>query len=252
MAFPVIWSPALKQFTLPTEEIHVWRASLNLDAAVMQRLKSNLCEDEISRADRFHFDCDRDHFIAARGILRELLSLYLNESPAAIRLIYGPQGKPALLENDEARLHFNLSHSHGLSVLAFAHAREVGIDLEPIRRTFAGDDIAERYFSAAELVELRALPSWLKTDGFFLCWTRKEAYIKARGEGLHVPLDSFTVSLTPGQPEKLQSSDELRWKLQAFEPAEKFAGALVGEGQDWRARFWEWNPFLSPNARAGK
>ncbi len=137
-------------------------------------------------------------------------------------------------------MRFNISHSHGLAVLAFARNREIGIDLEPIRPEFAGEEIAERYFSAQELAELRALPAALRPEGFFLCWTRKEAYVKARGLGLQVPLDSFSVSLTPGQPEILQSVDSARWSLRSFAPAPNFVAAIVEEGQDWHPRYWNW------------
>ena len=125
---------------------------------------------------------------------------------------------------------------------AFALGREVGIDLEPIRPDFTGDDIAGRYFSHQELKELRALSPDLRPEGFFLCWTRKEAYLKARGEGLQVPLDSFSVSLTPGEPEVLESADSSRWSLRSFEPAPRYVAAVVGEGKGWRLRHWERKP----------
>ena len=199
--------------------------------------------DEKSRAARFRFARDRNHFIAARGILRELLGGYLHRSPAELEFDYGPSGKPALrTEGPSSPVRFNLSHSHGLAVYAFALGREVGIDLEPIRPDFAADDIAGRYFSTRELNELRALPPELRPEGFFLCWTRKEAYVKARGEGLQIPLDSFSVSLTPGEPEVLESADSSRWSLRSFEPAPRYVAAVVGEGQGWRLRHWERKP----------
>ena len=126
---------------------------------------------------------------------------------------------------------FNLSHSHGLAVYAFALGREVGIDLEPIRPDFVSDDIAGRYFSTQELNELRALSPESGLEGFFLCWTSKEAYVKARGEGLQIPLESFSVSLTPGQREVLESADSSRWGLHSFQPAPRYVAAIVGEGK---------------------
>jgi len=118
------------------------------------------------------------------------------------------RGKPALdLEETQQCVRFNLSHSHGLAVFAFSLDREIGIGLELIRFNFATDEIAVRYFFPRELAEWRALPSDSRAEGFFLCWTRKEAYVKARGAGLHFPLDSFSVSLTPGKPEILESAD---------------------------------------------
>jgi 4'-phosphopantetheinyl transferase len=137
-------------------------------------------------------------------------------------------------------VHFNLSHSRGLAVYAFARSRELGIDLEPIRPEFAGENIAERHFSSQELNEWHRLPPELRAEAFFLCWTRKEAYVKARGEGLQIPLASFSVTLTPGQPEELHSPDAARWHLHSFQPAPGYAAAVVGEGKDWRLLQWDW------------
>jgi 4'-phosphopantetheinyl transferase len=230
------------ELALPEGEIHIWRANLDLGPEVLNRLMITLDTAEQSRAARFYFSRDRDYFIACRGILRELLGEYLGSSPASIEFFYGAHGKPAHRpEDSRSPIRFNISHSSGLAVLAFARSREIGIDLESIRPEFAGEEIAERYFSAQELVELRALPPALKPEGFFHCWTRKEAYVKALGLGLQVPLDSFSVSLTPSQPEILRSVDSYRWSLRSFEPAPNFVAAIVGEGRDWQPRFWNWS-----------
>ena len=139
---------------------------------------------------------------------------------------------------------FNLSHSHGLAVIAVGAGREVGIDVELLRPEFAGEDIAKRYFSAREVRELAQLPVGSRTEGFFRCWTRKEAYIKARGEGLHVPLDSFSVSLSPDRFPELLSADESRWKIESLVPSSeaerRYAAALVAEGKDWASRYFNW------------
>jgi 4'-phosphopantetheinyl transferase len=209
----------------------------------MREFEGTLSTDEKVRSERFHFARDRDHFIAARGILRQLLASYSQSSPAELQFSYGAQKKPALMaKNMAAAVRFNLSHSHGLAVFAFSEQREVGIDLELIQPGFATDGIAERYFSARELAELRALPPQKMSEGFFHCWTRKEAYVKAHGAGLHIPLDSFDVTLTPGAPERLRSTDSERWSLCSFEPASQYVGAIVGEGKGWRASYWDWTP----------
>jgi 4'-phosphopantetheinyl transferase len=237
------WLRPSAELKLAEDEVHVWRAQLDLAPTALRRLESTLAIDEDSRAARFLFARDREHFIAARGILRELLGAYLNRSAAELGFDYRPQGKPSLRVGEtESTLRFNLSHSHGYAVFAFARNRELGIDLESIRPGFAGEEIAKRYFSKQELTEMRALPPGLRAEGFFLCWTRKEAYVKARGGGLQIPLDSFHVSLTPGQPEKLQSADANRWSLHSFEPAPRFVGAIVTEGKIFRLRFWDWKP----------
>jgi 4'-phosphopantetheinyl transferase len=240
---PCNWSFPPTKLELAEDEIHLWRASLDLRKEVLDRCASILSQDERLRASRFLFPRDRDHFVAARGILRELLGKYAADSPALVEFQYGERGKPALrAENGKPLVRFNLSHSHGLAVYAFARNRELGIDLEPIRPEFSGEDIAERYFSPQELEEWRRLTPELRAEAFFLCWTRKEAYVKARGEGLQIPLASFSVTLTPGQSETLQSVDSARWRLLSFRPASGYAAALAGEGKDWRLLQWDWRP----------
>jgi len=164
-----------------------------------------------------------------------------------VEIDYGAQGKPILREGQlKSEIRFNVSHSNGLAVYAVARGRELGIDIEAIRTDFG--DTAEHCFSIQERSELRSLPPALTIQGFFLCWTRKEAYVKARGLGLQIPLNTFSVSLTPGQPERLQSFDSHRWKLCSFEPGPRFAGAVVGEGHGWRLRQWDWTAHLNHSA----
>ena len=190
------------------------------EPTILRSLEATLADEEKARAARFIFERDRDRFIAARGILRDLLGRYLRCAPQTIEFVYGPRGKPAVA-GAAARpdICFNLSHSHGLAVVAIGREREVGIDVELIRPEFAGEEIAKRYFSAKEIAELSRLPAELRTEGFFLCWTRKEAYIKAKGDGLQIPLDSFDVSLSPGRPATLSSADESRWGIESFVPS---------------------------------
>ena len=223
-------------------EIHIWRADLDLPAPALGRLDSTLGEDEKSRAARFVHARDRDHFIAARGILRELLGVYLKQPADQVQFRYGKHGKPRLAtECSETTITYNLSHSYGLAAYAISNGLELGIDVELIRPEFAGEDIAARYFSEEEMAELRALPIELRADGFFRCWTRKEAYVKARGEGLSIPLDSFSVSLTPGQPDVLNSADSKSWTLRSFAPKPGYIGAVVGHGQNLRFSHFAWS-----------
>jgi 4'-phosphopantetheinyl transferase len=245
MTDPVIWSSPPKKLELPESEIHIWRANLDLEPEVLDRLASTLDNDENARAARFHFVRDRDHFAACRGILRELLGGYVGSSPVSIQFAYGEFGKPAQHPRDSGPpIRFNLSHSSGLAVFAFARNCEIGIDVEAISAEFAGEEIARRYFSIREVAELMSLPAQTRPEGFSLCWTRKEAYVKARGTGLQVPLDSFSVSLTPSQPERLDSEDSDRWYLRSFQPAPNFAAALayerVQEANDFHLRYWDW------------
>lgn len=243
----VEWSSVAQNPVLKSGEIHVWRALLSLEQSLLRHLESTLADDEKARAARFIFDRDRDHYIAARGILRDLLSGYIGCLAETIKFAYGPRGKPALADRDsKSTVCFNLSHSHGLALMAVGAGREVGIDVELLRPEFAGEDIAKRYFSEREVRELTLLPVESRTEGFFRCWTRKEAYIKARGDGLHIPLDSFSVSLSPDRFPELSSADESRWKIESLIPSPQrepaYAAAVVAEGKEWASRHFEWKP----------
>lgn len=242
----VNWSRHGDTLTLPENEIHVWRAWLEVDARERERLASHLSEDELLRANRFVFPSDRNHFMVARGRLRELLAMYLQCSPEDLQFRTGQYGKPSL--PDDINVRFNLTHSYGLALYGFAKQRELGIDVEKIRPEFASEEVAERYFSVAERRELRELPPELRTTAFFLCWTRKEAYVKAHGDGLQIPLDSFDVSLTPGQPETLRSMDSGRWSMRSFGPAPEYVASVLGEGRFQSIRFWSAgvDPVLKP------
>jgi 4'-phosphopantetheinyl transferase len=235
------WAPNSEHFEFEDQEIHVWRAYLDGEEIGLHRFEETLAPDEKARANRFVFPQDRNRYVAARGALRELLGRYLNRSPAELEFDYTSKGKPSLGATlNERSIQFNVAHSRGLALLAFALGRNLGIDVEFVRPEFPGDEIAERYFSPKEVMELRTLPPSLRAEGFYLCWTRKEAYIKATGEGLHIPLESFNVSLTPGRPERLESVDSSRWSMRSLYPDPLYAGALVAEGQHLRLRQWGW------------
>jgi 4'-phosphopantetheinyl transferase len=234
-------SQAAGSFQLTKQEVHIWQARLDVDSAAIQRLSSYLSGHEKQRASRFVVAKDGVRFTVARGILRELLGGYLGQLPGDIRLETGPRGKPSVPASAGAPdLRFNLSHSHGFALYAFALERELGIDVEKIRPEVVLEGIEKNYLSVRELQELRALPDELRPEGFFLCWTRKEAYIKARGEGLHIPLHSFDVSLTPGKPAILNSTDRDRWSVHSLQPEPGFAGALVAEAHGGPLRLREW------------
>jgi 4'-phosphopantetheinyl transferase len=213
------------------DEIHVWHAALDRDEKMIRQLESALSLSEKARAARFHFANDRNRFIAARGLLRELLGKYLHQPPASLEFSYGKHGKPFLSgENLSSELSFNLSHSAGLAVYAIAKKRNLGIDVEHVRPEAAGEDIAGRYFSAREVSDLRSLPPDARVQGFFHCWTRKEAFLKATGMGLQIALDSFAVSLLPESPAEFLSGVEPQWQLAAYHPVEGYVAALVYDG----------------------
>ena len=224
---------------LPADEVHVWLAKL--DDYPADSFKVMLAADELARAARFHFDRDRNHFIVARALLRKLLAAYLDIGAGELQISYAEKGKPSLEKSGRGSLKFNVAHSHGLGIYAFSWDREVGIDLEFIREDLADEKIAERFFSQSEISSLRGLPADLRKQGFFDCWTRKEAYIKARGDGLSMPLDEFDVSLRPGEAAALLRNHKdpvevTRWSMQSVAVPAGFVGALVAQGQDWRLK----------------
>jgi 4'-phosphopantetheinyl transferase len=229
---------------LPADEVHVWLAKL--DDYPADSFKVMLAADELARAARFHFDRDRNHFIVARALLRKLLAAYLDIGAGELQISYAEKGKPSLEKSGRGSLKFNVAHSHGLGIYAFSWNREVGIDLEFIREDLADEKIAERFFSPSEIHSLRDLPAELRKQAFFNCWTRKEAYIKARGEGLSIPLDEFDVSLRPGEEAALlrnhkDPGEVTRWSMQSVAVPAGYVGALVAQGQDWRLKTFSLN-----------
>jgi len=227
------------------EEIHVWHAALDRGETFVGQLELSLSMEEKARADRFHFANDRNRFVVARGLLRELLGGYLHRATEELEFSYGQHGKPALSgASASSGLCFNLSHSSGVAVYAIARGRNLGIDVEHIRADAAGDDIAERYFSAREVSDLRMLPTEERVEGFFRCWTRKEAYLKATGMGLQIALGSFAVSLAPGQPAEFLSGVDPRWHLAACNPAEGYAAALAYDGAPCHVEYFSVDSYL--------
>ena len=239
------WEPAPPRPRLDGDEVHVWRAALARTPREVEALEGLLSEDELRRAGRFHFRRDRANFVVARGTLREILSLYAGPPPRLLRFDYNAFGKPELAGAHAAtRVRFNLSHAGGLALYAVAEGREVGVDVEAVRESVSCEELAASFFSRREVAALLALPARDRRGAFFDCWTRKEAYIKARGEGLSLPLDSFDVSLTPGEPAALlRTSDErdaAGWTLRELTPGDGYAAAVAVEGVGWRLRCWRW------------
>jgi len=194
---------------------------------------SLLSRDELARAGQFVRETDRRRFVVARARLRELLAERLNTSPRVIGLTYGRAGKPALAPRSGcSSLRFNVSHCGDVAAFALVHGCEVGVDIEEVRPLTDADDMAALVFSENERAEYRALPAEEKCCGFFNGWTRKEAFVKAVGDGLGYPLDQFDVSLAPGKPAKLlrvsgEPADRTPWTLDVFEPAPGMVGAIV-------------------------
>jgi 4'-phosphopantetheinyl transferase len=239
------WSSSPAPFTLSSDEIHIWRVNLNQPAAQVEKFLDTLASDERDRAERFHFVKDRKHFIVARGFLRFILGCYLKTNAGQLRFCYGPYGKPALNgEQRHSEIRFNLSHSHGLALYAVTCGREIGVDIEYVRADFASEQIARNFFSPQEVEALCAVPSEARVRAFFNCWTRKEAYIKATGRGLSQSLDSFDVSLAPGEPAALLRNEEnpkeaALWSLHELKVENNYAAAIAVEGHGFHIRCWQ-------------
>ncbi len=233
---PVIWRNPPESFALQVDEVHIWRLGLDWSAAQIQQLGQVLAQDERERAGRYRSERDRMHFIARWSCLRWLLGRYLDVPPSEIGFAYGPYGKPELAADFVGSdVHFNLSHSAGVALLGFTRCGEIGIDIERIRLDFDDQAIGGSFFSSVERAALAALPVAARVEAFFACWTRKEAYLKARGDGLSIPLDQFDVSLAPGEPARLLGArgyveDIARWNLFDLKPESGYAGAVCVSG----------------------
>ena len=226
---------ARQRATSLTDDVEVIVARPDVGADAVSASAKLLSNEERERAARFAFEPDRRRYIVTRALLRQLLAARLGIPPEAVELAAGARGKPALAGQLAASaLRFNVSHCQDVAVYAFASGREVGIDVEAVRELPDADDVAARWFSPREYAAYRALAPEERPLGFFQCWTRKEAFIKALGDGLYHPLDRFDVTLAPGEPARILRvedvpGDRCRWRLEGFSPVPGFVAAVVAE-----------------------
>jgi 4'-phosphopantetheinyl transferase len=226
--------------------VHVWAATLNLTPAALAASSTTLCAAEIERANRFRLMRDRNRFVAGRGLLRVLLSRYLQIEPREVKFSYGTHGKPSLGKVFAGSgLCFNLAHSHNLALLAVTTAGPVGVDVERIDPMADTRPLVARFFSARESAAFDRLPTDLKPAAFFNLWTRKEAWLKATGEGISHLLDQVEVSFAPGAPARLLSlpgdgRTAEEWDLYDLSPAPGFAAALAIATRSPRPCCWSW------------
>jgi 4'-phosphopantetheinyl transferase len=226
------WISSPKCPVLGMGDIHVWLINLVIGAINQEKLKSFLSADEKLRTDRFHFDHDRIRYVAARGAMRAILSTYVGVPSDQLEFRYGKQGKPNFEPDSAGKfLSFNLSHSGDLAIMAVGRNRNIGIDVERIRTDCSYEEIALAYFSADEFKFLTSLRPENRAKGFFDCWTRKEAYIKARGGGLQIPRENFDVSLELDAPGCFRRDVDSRWHMFAFLAVRGYPAALVYDGR---------------------
>jgi 4'-phosphopantetheinyl transferase len=231
------------RFAVNSGEIHLWRVDLDVADARQRKLEKLLSEDEQARAARFLFPRDRARFITCRGVLRELLARYLGEDPRGLRFGYAPHGKPAL-KAAGTPLHFNVSHSQSLALIAIRGDGEVGVDVEQLRAIEEAEAIARRYFAPREHATIRDLTGDERIAAFFRCWTRKEAMLKATGEGI-ANLDAVEVAVRSEDPIRVlairgSSAEEVaRWRLDHVEPGAGFVGAIASPQGAQRVTAWQ-------------
>ncbi len=229
---------------LAENEVQLWRADLEAIGADESRWQTVLSSDETVRAARFHFPQDRQRFVASRAVLRTILAGYLAIDPADVNFSYSSKEKPLLgPAHGGSDVMFNVSHSGGIALFAFTRHFDIGIDVEQVRRDFDLDAIARRFFSAHEQSQLAALPADERVEGFFRCWTRKEAYIKATGDGLSLPLSQFDVSLVAEETNALRATrpdaaEVGRWLLREVPGGHGYIAALCVRGQEWKLNGW--------------
>jgi len=218
-------------------EVHVWSLPLDIGQGSLASVTESLSPDERKRADRFRFEVPRKRFVAGRGLLRAILGRYCGIPPERLRFIYGPNGKPELAPGEAARrkggaLHFNLAHSEGVGVLAVTQTGPVGVDVEQVRRLLEFEALVSQFFSVREAAEFLRLEREQQPAAFFNLWTRKEALLKATGEGIGHSLNRVEVSFLPGEPARVLSLPAEpwaggEWSLVDLSISPAYAGALA-------------------------
>jgi 4'-phosphopantetheinyl transferase len=240
----VEWLPPPDALPLAACDVDVWR--IGLDEALPADARATLSADEEARARQFRFPHLTLRFVAARAALRGILGRYTGIPPADLVFTYTRHGKPELAPMAAVQpVAFNVSHSADVGLCAVTAGRAVGVDVERLRDDGSPFDAIERYFSPAECATLRALDPSARRDACYACWTRKEAFLKARGDGLSVPLDAFDVSCAPDQPARLlavrgAAEDGRPWTVGDAGLIPGFAAAVVVEGDGLRIRRWTW------------
>jgi 4'-phosphopantetheinyl transferase len=228
---------------LDAGDVHVWAAELDRPTVEVHRLAASLSADEVIRAVRFRSGRDRGRFIVGRGFLRDVLARYCGAAPGQLEFRYGAHGKPWL--PDARGLRFNLSHAGGRALCAVTRGRELGVDIERVRELDGLDGLSASVFSLGELQAWRSLHPRERPAAFFRCWTRKEAFVKAVGEGLSCALTTFDVTSAPGEPPRLlpvmgDRGRAGRFGLHDLEMGEEHVAALAVEGTIERLVWRPW------------
>jgi len=241
-----VWPQPPSPVAFPTGRVDVWR--VRLDEPLKTGFEGSvLSPDETARAGRFHFEKDRTHFTRCRSALRSLLAGYLAIPAPEIRFEYLSSGKPQLAAGQNPRaLQFNVSHSANMALIAVGSEHRLGVDIERVRSDVDTAELSERFFSLRERAGLQALPEHLRVPGFFACWTRKEAFLKATGDGLSFPLADFSVTAHPDRDPELEEVNGnaqagRQWFLADLSVAEGYRATVALECAHSLLETYSWN-----------
>ena len=228
-------------------QIHLWSINAVENIDLLDSLLNNLSYDEVSRANKFRFEKDRSVYITAKYLLRTLLGQYLNVDPKKIVFEYSEFDRPSYLNN--IALDFNVSHSGNQIIIGFAKNLTIGVDIEKIKNNFDPLELAENFFSKEEIEALSETNESEKFQAFYRCWTRKESFIKAVGEGLSYPLDSFAVTMNDNENAKFIKIDNTQeakrnWRLYSFIPAKGYIAAITTDGTPNKIEYFDANEYL--------
>lgn len=242
------WKTASADVQPDSDHVDIWRIPTQLDGPRLEPFESVLSARQRERAARLRVDEKRRQYIIAHGLTRRVLGRALSVSPEAVEFIRGPKGKPYLGGAAAGHgIQFNMTHTSHLALIAVTRRGEVGIDIERIRRNLQWEKLARRYFSAQEHEAFRAQPPDARLRAFFVCWTRKEAVLKAIGTGIGGGLGSFDVSVDPDSPPRLLENRwngrfHGDWSMAHLEPGEPYVATLVAEYGGIRLRCWDVDP----------
>jgi 4'-phosphopantetheinyl transferase len=233
-----VWSQASEWPVLGDADVHVWLAHLPAAQSHAGELSAVLSPDERERAGRFRFEEHRVRWQLARGLLRVLLGRYAGIEAAALRFTQTEHGKPSAVGTG---IHFNNSHSGDYAAFAFTRAAAVGVDIEQVRDEMQRrDEIARKYFAPGEQLQLNELPEAVRCRAFFDIWARKEAFVKARGDGLFSGLDQFETQIEKPHLVAIQGAPPVNWWMSALPEVDGYAGAVAVNAQSCRPSFWKW------------
>jgi 4'-phosphopantetheinyl transferase len=236
---------------LKNGEMHIWLISLDIAKYDLHVLRRHLSIMELAKAERFHFDIDRNRYVIGRGVLRLLLEQYLNVPPAHLEFCHNQYGKPFLDPHcNSMGILFNVSHSSEIMICAITSAREIGIDIEYVSSDIDVLELADRFFTPQEAVLLKSLHEEDRRESFYVFWTIKEAYLKALGTGIANGLDHFDIpfpvleSLLRNRNAKTQTRWR-KWRLKILRQSPGYIAAIAVKGPQLKLKYWDWIDFLS-------